>query len=162
VIESEPPPALEGFWVRLQPLSEASPGEIAALDAAASWPTPMGGLVRRQVAVDGTADAMVIRDLSDAKAVGVITAREDEENPGTCTLSLFVNTAQSRAGWALEAFLLFALRQFDQGRHKLVFEVLSFNEPVLRLMGSLAWRRKPRCARTNTWRGGDGTCWSLA
>ncbi len=120
--------------MRLEPLNEAQSDEIAALDAVSSWTAQMGGSVRRQTAMDDTADAMVIRDVAASKAVGVITARQEEDYPGTFTVSLFVDAARSRAGWALEAFLLFTVRQFDHGKYKLVFEVLAFNEPVLRLM----------------------------
>jgi hypothetical protein len=123
-----------GHWVRLQPLRDAREEEVRLIDAAFSRTPQIGGLLRRRLAKEVPPDAMVIRETQRQEAIGVITALEEEDFPGVYTVSLFVDDARSRAGWALEAFLMFTMNQFELGRDKLAFEVMSFNEPVIRLL----------------------------
>jgi RimJ/RimL family protein N-acetyltransferase len=87
---------------------------------------------------------MVIRANATGEAFGLVENGEMVGYPGVAVVLIFVDSAKARPGVAMEAFAMYVQHVFASGARLVHFEVVAFNEPVLRMLRRIGVNEQAR------------------
>ena len=125
---------LRGFWVRLEPISEANAAEIADIEARRQIIPEMGGPHRHNPQGGRYGPAMAIRVRQSGEVIGTVEGDEMAGYPGVAVFIVFTDPDRSRPGYAIEASGLYIPTMFERGAEILHVEILSFNREMTHML----------------------------
>ena len=139
----EAPPlglGLKGTWIELVEAGAEAEGELVRFHLRRRLTPAMGSGARTPASP--FAPPMLIRSLRDGAIVGSV---ENHALPGgVATVVIYLDPDLGRAGFGLEAAVLYISHLFDSGARLVSADVLSFNAPIIGIMRKAGWQPQAR------------------